>query len=608
MAPAPGRLDRLVARLKTLKGAIVAIAGVGAVMGGLAGYWNAYQAARGSTTPTSLLALVGTGNAGPLSIVVLPFANLTGDPQQAYLADGLTAALTADLSRIRDAFIVSPATAFAYKDKPVTVQQIGKELGVRFALQGGVQRNGTKIRINAQLADTTTNAQLWSESFDGDQGDLFALQDMVTTRIGNGIGREMLVVAARESDTRKSDPRTVDVMLRARALGTKPVTLRNFEEQQALHRQVLSLEPNNAQAMAGLAVALSRPVDSGFIVDAIARKKQMAEARDLALKAKGIDPSIADIYFTLALSALARGDTKEARRAVETSLSLDPKNPDRYNALALDYFYAGAPAQAIEVLTKAIHLDPRNVSGRILMNMGRAQFMFGDDDVAIQWLLKAIDASPDLWHSYPYLAMAYARKGDLVRARAATVDALRVRPKLSLSRFEARGGPGHPDAYLAFWENRLAPAARLAGFPGSSLSETYFLLVTNYLYAGAPARAIELFNQGLRADPQHVSEEALLNRGIALFMIGDTDAAIESLLNAVELNPSTPDSHAYLAMAYARRGDHARTRAAVGDLLRTEPRFSLAKLDAPTPGSPEAYRVMWETKVLPAGRLAGLPE
>jgi TolB-like protein len=252
-----------------------------------------------------------------MSIVVLPFANLTGDPQQAYLADGLTAAVTADLSRIRDAFIVSPATAFAYKDKPVTVQQIGKELGVHFALQGGVLRNGTKIRINAQLADTTTNAQLWSESFDGDQGDRFALQDSVTTRIGNGIGREMVVVAARESETRKSDQRAADLMLRARALGTKPVGLRNGEERQALYRQVLSLEPNNAQAMAGLAAALFRPVDNGFINDWATAKKYVEEARDLALKARGIDPRVADIYLTLYWSARMAGDRKEAKRAAQ---------------------------------------------------------------------------------------------------------------------------------------------------------------------------------------------------------------------------------------------------------------------------------------------------
>jgi TolB-like protein len=180
-----------------------------------------------------LLALVGKGDAGPLSIVVLPFANLTGDPQQAYVADGLTAAITSDLSRIRDAFIVSTATAFAYKDKAVTVQQIGKELGVRFALQGGVQRSGDKIRINAQLADTTTNAQLWSESFEGNQGDLFALQEMVTARIGRSIGREMLIVAVRDSESRKSDPRAIDLLLRAKAISLKPDSKTIYSEAQA---------------------------------------------------------------------------------------------------------------------------------------------------------------------------------------------------------------------------------------------------------------------------------------------------------------------------------------------------------------------------------------
>jgi hypothetical protein len=141
LAPAPDRFDRLLARLKTLKGAIGAIAGVGAVLGGLAGYWNAYQAARSSTESAKLLALVGKGDSGPLSIVVLPSANLTGDPQQAYLADGLTAAVTSDLSRIRDAFIVSVATAYAYKDKPLTTAGAAPALNVwsahEFAIQAG---------------------------------------------------------------------------------------------------------------------------------------------------------------------------------------------------------------------------------------------------------------------------------------------------------------------------------------------------------------------------------------------------------------------------------------------------------------------------------------
>ena len=194
--------------------------------------------------------------------MVLPFQNLTGDPRQEYVADGLTAALTADLSRIRDAFIVNAKTAFAYKDKPVTAQQVGKDLGVRFVLQGSVQRSGSKIRINAQLADATSNAQLWSENFEGDQSDLFALQDRVTTLVANSIGRKMIIVAARESETRKSSPRAADLMLRARALGMKPSTLKNLQQIEDLYRQALALEPNNASAMVSLAVVVALQPDN----------------------------------------------------------------------------------------------------------------------------------------------------------------------------------------------------------------------------------------------------------------------------------------------------------------------------------------------------------
>jgi TolB-like protein len=361
-APSDSLLDRIIGRLKTLKGAIVAIAGVGAVLGGLAGYWNAYQAARSSTQSSAqLLALVGKGDAGPLSIVVLPFANLTGDPQQAYMADGITAAVTADLSRIRDAFIVSTATAFAYKDKAVTLQQIGKELGVRFALQGGVQRSGDKIRINAQLADTTNNAQLWSESFDGSQRDLFALQEIVTARIGNSIGREMVVVAARDSERHSGDPRAADLMMRASALSLNPIGLATYEESENLYRQALLLQPNNARVLAGLAASLSVPAANGFIVDAVAREQKLVEARDLALKAKALDPSLPSVYVTLSDYADTHGDYEGARRASETALSLEPKNPWRYSNLAADYLMAGEATRAIELLAKAVHLDPRHV-------------------------------------------------------------------------------------------------------------------------------------------------------------------------------------------------------------------------------------------------------
>src|SRR5208282_5764478 len=235
---------KLWVQLKRFRGPIAAIAAFGAILSGFLGYWSAYQTVEKVVVPKSAPAAV-TADAGPLSIVVLPFTNLTGDPNQAYVADGLTASLTSDLSRIRDAFIVDAKTAFAYKDKPLTAQQVGKDLGVHFVLQGSVQRNGTKIRINAHLADANSNALLWSDTFESDQSDLFALQDQVTARIANSIGREIVIVAARESESRKSSTKAADLMLRARALDLKPRSLKNLQEMEDFYRQALALEPNN---------------------------------------------------------------------------------------------------------------------------------------------------------------------------------------------------------------------------------------------------------------------------------------------------------------------------------------------------------------------------
>lgn len=152
--------------VKRLKGWIVAIAGGGAVLSGLVGYYTTYKTVAGQPAESTSARAPAAATVNPLSVAVLPFTNLTGDAAQAYVADGLTASVTADLSRIRDAFIVNVATAAAVaKDKPASAQLVGRELGVRFILQGSVQRAGDKLRISAQLADTQSNAQLWSETF-----------------------------------------------------------------------------------------------------------------------------------------------------------------------------------------------------------------------------------------------------------------------------------------------------------------------------------------------------------------------------------------------------------------------------------------------------------
>jgi len=459
--PAASRLAKLLAQLRRIRGPIAAIAAIGAILSGLVGYWSTYDTVhRIVVSPASVV----TADAGPLSIVVLPFTNLTGDASQAYVADGLTASLTSDLSRIRDAFIVSAATAFAYKDNPVTAQQVGRDLGVHFVLHGSVQRNGTKIRINAQLADATSNKQLWSESFEGDPSDLFVLQDRVTTLVGNSIGREMVIVAARESETRKSSPQFADLMLRARALWLRPRSLKSLQQIEDLYRQALVLEPNNTAAMLGLANSVTTQAD-GFNVDLdeSVRERKFVEGRDLALKAKEFDPNNPGVYYPIATYAIQHGDWEGGLRASETRLSLDPKNPIAYFSVAQLLYFLGEPQRAIELLTKGINLDPKH-SEAAFFNMGRAYLMLGDNDTAIEWLLKAAERNPGAHYAYTYLALAYSLKGEDSKARTAATEVRRLDPNATLSAYRTQH-TRRPAKYNEWFESTLVPAWHKAGLP-----------------------------------------------------------------------------------------------------------------------------------------------
>src|SRR4029077_14678992 len=154
-----------------------------------------------------------------LSIVVLPFANLSSDPDQQYFADGITEDLTTDLSRISDMLVISRNTAFAYRNKPVDTKQIGRELGVRYVLEGSVRRSGSRVRVTAQLIDAELDAHIWAERFNADTADLFALQDEVTSRIANTLDAELI---AREAARETRDPDALDCILRGRAELLRP--------------------------------------------------------------------------------------------------------------------------------------------------------------------------------------------------------------------------------------------------------------------------------------------------------------------------------------------------------------------------------------------------
>jgi TolB-like protein len=457
--------------LSRLKRTVMGVAAVGAVLGGLVGYWNAFHAVKGASTSAASAApasppAVPMERAQALSILVLPFANQTGDTSKAYIADAMTSSITADLSRIRDAVVIPVSTAMTYKDRAVAVQQIGREAGVRFVLSGSVVAGGDLIRIQAQLADADAGVQLWSETFDGSMADLFALQDQVTTRIGNSIGREMLIAAARSSETRRGNVQAADLVLRARALGLKPQSREVYDQTEALLRQALALQPGDAAIQFSLAVTIMLSTDSGYWQEPEpVRQARYAQARELVNQAAQADAADPRLYQVRGLDALNRAAIGEARQAFETWLSLAPKSGPALNNLALTYMDGPEGAKkAIELLTQAIALDPKHPQDAYLPNLGRAHFIAGNGSEAITWLQRSLQANPRLGLAAIYLALARAEQGDLAAARAFFAQARQQYPNFSLRDFERDTALDTP-AYRDYRTQRLLPLWQQAGGP-----------------------------------------------------------------------------------------------------------------------------------------------
>ena len=424
----------------------------------LAAYFGLSARPTSSNEPSS-----ANAPSAPLSILVLPFANQTGDEKKAYIADALTLSITADLSRVRDAFVVPATTAFTYRAKGLTVQQVAKDAAVRFVLDGSVMASGQDVRVTAQLMDSKTGAQLWNETFRGDLSNLFALQDQVTTLVGNSIGERMLIVAARESETRKSAPQVVDLMLRARALSLRPQSSENFREVERLFREALSLEPNNVIAMVRLASTLAVHATLLDRSDP-ARGKQITDARDLALRVKAIDPSLV-FEGPLSIYALEHNDFDGARRALEAALAKEPKNPAVYNNLALFYRQIGEPERAMPLLKQALSLYPK---GRetIFANLGSASLELGNNDAAIDWLLKTVDLNTEHLEVYSGLAMAYSNKGDQRNAARYVAEYQKRASAQGVKGIKSNApSPESPPAFLKYYHERFLPQWKKAGLP-----------------------------------------------------------------------------------------------------------------------------------------------
>jgi adenylate cyclase len=362
-----------------------------------------------------------------LSIVVLPFTNLSGDPSQDYFADGITENLTTDLSRIRDSFVIARNTAFTFKGKNIDAKEIGKQLGIRYVLEGSVQRSEKRVRVNAQLIDAETDAHLWADRFEEDVADLFKLQDQVVARIANNLRVELVNAESRRSPPQSLD--AVDLTMRGWALLWQKPTPQKDLAARELFEQAVKLDPSNADSHSGIAYSLARDVANGWSGPGVDYAALVVGAADRAL---AINPGNGMAGYAKGLFLVVVGRAAEAKPVVEAALKRNPNLAPLYAALALIHIQLGDNEQAKSDIDQAMRLSPRDVQ------LGIWEFIHGQADLALGHYAEAIEAErraiDDDFNVYlPHLALAaaYALSNRDKEARAELAEAIRINPKIT---------------------------------------------------------------------------------------------------------------------------------------------------------------------------------
>jgi class 3 adenylate cyclase/TolB-like protein len=295
-------------------------------------------------------------NAPRLSIVVLPFENLSGDKEQDYFADGITEDLTTDLSHLSDSFVISRSTAFTYKGKPVDPKEIGKELGVRYVLEGSVRRVGETIMINAQLISTETGAHVWADRFEGERSKLGALQVEAVSRLANSLGVELVKAEAlRAMRERPSNPDAVDLAMRGWAIANRVESLASLNEAIGLFERALSFDAKNVQALTGLSAELSGLDDFGSETDA-----QRTRAEQVIDTALAIQPDNSFAHYAKSLFYQGKHQWGQAIAEAEKATADDRNNASAYAQVGFYKMFLGHADEAFADVETALRLSPRD--------------------------------------------------------------------------------------------------------------------------------------------------------------------------------------------------------------------------------------------------------
>jgi adenylate cyclase len=362
------------------------------------------------------------------SIVVLPFTNMSGDPQQEYFADGISEDLTTDLSKISGLFVVARNSAFSYKGRQVDVRTVAEELGVRYLLEGSIRRVDDQIRINAQLVDGISGGHLWAERFDGTMADVFALQDHVNREIVRAL-QVSLTAAERENLNRVEtlDAEAYDTLLR----GVEQYQRFNAEsilQARRLFLRAAEIDPGYARAYANLALTYATEVNFYWARD---REESIRQGLAYAARALQLDDSIPQIYMTRSSLYLSQRQHEAAIEAALRTVEVHPNYADGHATLAFVLSYSGRLDEALQALDRALQINPRS-SGVYQGIEGRTLFLLGRYQEAVAVLEESVERNPGFDRTRLHLAASYARLGRGDDASWAVEEALNINPQITL--------------------------------------------------------------------------------------------------------------------------------------------------------------------------------
>jgi len=401
----------------------------------------------------------------PLSVVVLPFANLSNNPEQEYFADAITEDLTTDLSRISGSFVIAPMTAFTYKGKAVAAQEIGSALGVRYVLNGSVQRTDHHVQVNVQLIDAESGAQLWTDRLESDRVNLVKGQKEITGRLARMLNLELTEAVHRRAERAGVvDIDAQDFLLRGWALYYRPASPPVRQAALQAFERVLELDPKSIDGRIGIGTVLADDLVlsfSKFREQDIARADQvLSEALEHTL-----DRSMA--HFAMGVLRRVQNRLSESKVELETAIALDRNNARALQQLGLTLMWLGQPETAIPQIEKAIRLNPYDPNiASYYWALGSSNLVSGRIDDAASLLEKARAANPRLFFVHLWLAAPLALREELDEAKNSLAQSLKLRPEVSsLARWRAEY-PWYSNAkFVALAEPTLYAGLRRAGFP-----------------------------------------------------------------------------------------------------------------------------------------------